>query len=234
MCPDAEHAAMAGGASCEAPTDIWVEKEDSSGAAGLLLGDRSPLSQPCPPCHLMVQNSIVQYCKLLFAPFCPVGSSIAGPSPSLPLTPSHSVGVLEPSSFIPFFSPLLLFATFAGFLSVLLSDGLIVKEQLSHLISPPLLWSCLLCFRTGLPEYRKGLEVTSISVWAFNVSPCAHKYLKTLWVEVHPNVEFFFLNINLLTNLLMANTYMHSAPIEYLICMQNEKFIGSCLTIKQL
>lgn len=82
MCPDAEHAAMAGGASCEAPTDIWVEKEDSSGAAGLLLGDRSPLSQPCPPCHLMVQNSIVQYCKLLFAPFCPVGSSIAGPSPS--------------------------------------------------------------------------------------------------------------------------------------------------------
>lgn len=46
--------------------------------------------------------------------------------------------------------------------------------------------------------------------------------------------RFFFLNINLLTNLLMANTYMHSAPIEYLICMQNEKFIGSCLTIKQL
>lgn len=55
-----------------------------------------------------------------------------------------------------------------------------------------------------------------------------------LWVEVHPNVEFFSLNINLLTNLLITNTYMHSAPIEYLICMQNEKFIGSCLTIKQL
>ncbi len=69
MCPDAEHAAAGRGASCEAATTIWAEKEDSSGAAGLLLGDRSPLSQPCPPCHLMEQNSTVQDCKLLSAPF---------------------------------------------------------------------------------------------------------------------------------------------------------------------
>lgn len=44
MCPDAEHAAVASGASCKATPTIWAEKEDSSGAAGLLLGDRSPLS----------------------------------------------------------------------------------------------------------------------------------------------------------------------------------------------
>lgn len=73
VCPDAEHAAAARGASCEAATTIWAEKEDSSGAAGLLLGDRSPLSQPCPPCHLMVQNSTVQDCKLLSAPFAMSG-----------------------------------------------------------------------------------------------------------------------------------------------------------------
>lgn len=71
VCPDAKHAAAARGASCELATNIWAEKEDSSGAAGLLLWDRSLLSRPCPPCHLMVQDSIVQYCKLLSAPLAP-------------------------------------------------------------------------------------------------------------------------------------------------------------------
>lgn len=69
VCPDAEHAAATSGASCEAAASIWAEKEDSSGAAGLLLRDRSLLSRGCPPCHLMVQNSTVQDCKLLSAPF---------------------------------------------------------------------------------------------------------------------------------------------------------------------
>lgn len=69
VCPDAEQAAAASGASCELAATIWAEKEDSSGAAGLLFGDRSLLSHGCPPCHLMVQNSTVQDCKLLFAPF---------------------------------------------------------------------------------------------------------------------------------------------------------------------
>lgn len=68
VCPDAEHAAAARRASCKAATSIWAEKEDSSGAAGLLLGDRSLLSQLCPTCRLMVPNSAVQYCKLLSAP----------------------------------------------------------------------------------------------------------------------------------------------------------------------
>lgn len=73
VCPDTKHVAAARGASCEAATNIWAEKEDSSGAAGLLFGDRSPLSWPCPPCHLMVQNSTVRDCKLLSAPFAMSG-----------------------------------------------------------------------------------------------------------------------------------------------------------------
>lgn len=114
-CPDAEHAALARGASCEAAAAIWAEKEVSSRAAGHLFMDRSPLSQAYPPCHLMVQNSIVQYCKLLSVPLCPVGSSIAGPSPAFPLNPSHSVGVLVPSAFIPFFDYLLPFLLLLAF-----------------------------------------------------------------------------------------------------------------------
>lgn len=108
-CPDAEHAVVASRASCEVATAICALKQDSSGAAGLLFTDRRPLLPPCPPRHLMVQNSIVQYCKLLSAPFWPVSSSIAGPFPAFPLNPSLTVGVLVPSAFIPFFYRLLSF-----------------------------------------------------------------------------------------------------------------------------
>lgn len=62
MCPDAEHAALARGASCKAAITIWAEKKASSGAAGLLLRDRSPLSWVLPSMPL---NGAEQHCTVL-------------------------------------------------------------------------------------------------------------------------------------------------------------------------
>ena len=183
-------------------------------------------------------------CSLLLLPCRSLNSR------TLSLFPSHSLslsGCFSALFFHPFLLPPPPSATFDGLFNVRLSDGLIVKEQLSHRISP--LSSCHVRFvlergRLSTGKGWRSLQYLSVHQWI------AHTMRSSItqnsldwgrWQNMRHN-PFILYIINVLMNprgilslqLIFYLTYQQACGESDITIKEEKWFISPCLIINPL